>query len=51
MRAKLLFMILWVAVLALFVGSSLAGAETARGRIVYHFSRWNESKWAMCPAM
>ena len=37
MRTKLGFAILAVTILALFVGSSQAGAETAKGRIVYHF--------------
>jgi len=37
MRTKLCFTILAIAILGLFVGVSLAGAETAKGRIVYHF--------------
>jgi len=37
MRAKFWFTILAVAMLAAFVAPPLAGAETAKGRIVYHF--------------
>jgi len=37
MRTKLCFAILAVAVLVCFAAAPLAGAETAKGRIVYHF--------------
>ncbi len=37
MKAKLWFTILAIATLAALVAAPLAGAETAKGRIVYHF--------------
>ncbi len=39
MRAKLWFVMVAVAILGLFMAVSLAGAETIKGRTVYHFNK------------